>query len=110
MTEALTFRVSGSAMSTMQGSELTNNPVAYDGGSRGARDAYESLTHAHGKPCGKGWTYTVTTTRDGAAVIEDYCRTVGETFAMETEPETKAEGRALLLVADRVARLLAPVG
>lgn len=104
--QPLTIRIGGAAMSTMQGSEITSDPVAYDGGSKGARDAYEALTHATGRRAGRGWTYTTETSADGAAVIADYCRTVGETFAAESELETKAEGRALLIVAERIEEQL----
>lgn len=102
----VTFPISGKAFGVIEGSEIYYNPVKYDGGSQGARDAYEALQHPLGRPRGKGWTYLVTTTPEGAATIEHYCRTVGETFAMETEAETRADGRALLVVADRIAALL----
>jgi hypothetical protein len=53
---------------------------------------------------GRGWSYKVTTTPEAAAVISDYCRIVGETFLMETEPETRADGRALMAVVDAIDR------
>lgn len=105
----LGFTVSGTAMSTMEGSELMSDAVKYDGGTPGAHDALAALRAAPSRPAGKGRTYKVHVTRDGAEVIEDYCRTVGETFAYETEPETRAEGRALLKVADRIRGLLGGV-
>lgn len=103
----VTFPVSGKAMSTIEGSEIYYDPVKYDGGSDGARAAYAALHHAPGRRSGRGWTYTVTTTIEGAVCIEHYCRVVGETFAFETETDLRAEGRALLTVADRIMNELA---
>lgn len=102
----LTIRISGKAMSTIEGSELSSDAVKYDGGTQGAHDALEGLRAARGHRQGKGLTYEVDVTPEGAAVIEDYCRTVGETFASETEAETRTEGRTLLKVADRIAAQL----
>jgi hypothetical protein len=103
----LTIRISGKAMSTIEGSELNYDPVKYDGGSQGARDAHAALAAARGRRQGKGWTYELDVTPAGADILEDYCRTVGVTFADETEAETRADGRALLVVADRINAQLA---
>jgi hypothetical protein len=100
------FQVSGQAMSMMEGSELMLDPVKYDGGTIGAHHAYSALIHAPGRRCGKGWTYTVDVTRLGAEVIEDYCRTVGDGLTGDGDPENHSDGRALLVVADRIKALL----
>lgn len=101
------FRVSGVSMSTIEGSELYSSPQRYDGGTQGAKDIHMALHTARRSRRGKGWSYFLTTTREGAQTLENYCRTVGETFAGETEPETRAEGRALLATADQITKALA---
>jgi hypothetical protein len=103
----VTFRVPGRAMSTIEGSELSLNPVKYDGGSQGAYDAKVALDNAHGGYLGNGISYRVTATRAGADTIADYCETVGSTFAMESEAEIRSEGRALLVTAERIRKALA---
>lgn len=102
MNETITFRIGGKVMSTIEGSELYYDAVKYDGGSQGAQDAYVALNATGATRMGKGWSYLVTTTRAGAETIEGYCRVVGETFASETEAETRYEGVCLLEVADRI--------
>jgi hypothetical protein len=99
-------RISGEAMLMIDGSELSNSPEKYDGGSIGAQDAFNSLRTTKARKAGKGWTYEVETSEAGARCIEDYCRTVGETFTGEPDPETRATGRALLKVADNIVKLL----
>lgn len=106
----LTFRVSGKAMLIMDGSELTNDPVKYDGGSVGAHDAYAALSASQPSRRGKGTSYLVTATPEGAEVISDYCWVVGSTFVYETEAETRADGRALIKVHDQIKALLAGQG
>lgn len=107
-TTQFTFAVSGMAMSVIDGSEIYSNPVNYDGGSQGAKDAMDGLRSAEVRRVGKGRSYRVTTTREGAETIEDYCRTVGESFlgGTDDDPETRADGRALIIVADRIRALL----
>jgi hypothetical protein len=102
------FRMSGTAFSTVQGSELYSNAVNYDGGSQGAQDAGDALRHATAVRAGRGVSYTVITTRAGAEVIREYCLVVGSTFVEDggAEPETRAEGRALLKVAARIDKAL----
>lgn len=96
------FRIGGKAMSIIDGSELANDPVRYDGGTKGSQDAYAALDAAYGHPMGRGWSYVITTTREGAEVIENYCRTVGETFAFGADPDAKTDSRALLKVAEAI--------
>lgn len=105
-TTTIRFRISGKSMFTIDGSSISLDPVQYDGGSRGARDAFEALTAARPRRAGRGTSYVVETTREGADTIRDYCSTVGETFAGETDPETRADGRALLATAERIAAAL----
>lgn len=104
-TTDVTFRVSGQAWSVISGSELSMDPVKYDGGSRGARDAFAALTDARSVRAGRGFSLIVTASRDGADVIRRYCETVGSTWIGEPDPETRADARALLKVAARIAEL-----
>ncbi len=100
------FGISGKAMVTIQGSEIFYDPVKYDGGTPGARDIYTALRGAVHRRNGRGFVYTVTTTRAGAETLQAYCWTVGTTFLMETDPETRADGRALVKVHDTIKRVL----
>ena len=104
--EEITFHISGTAMSVIDGSELSSDAVKYDGGSKGAHDALAALTDSTCVRRGRGHSYIVSATRDGADTIRDYCRTVGETFAFETETETRRDGAALLKVATKLDELL----
>lgn len=107
MTELVTFRISGKAMSVIEGSELSCDPVKYDGGSNGAHTAYQALSSCSWQRRGKGLSYTVTVHPDGAEVIRDYCQTVGETFTGGgCDPEAAADGRALLKVAEAIEAVL----
>jgi hypothetical protein len=103
----VTIRVSGKAMSTITGSDLYQRPETYtsptDPDHAAAVRAGIALNAAHGRPAGKGWTYVVELDVAAAEIVRDYCTTVGETFASESEPETRADGRALLVVAERIA-------
>jgi hypothetical protein len=92
-------------MLVIQGSELSIDPVKYDGGSQGARDAFNAVTSARVRTNGRGRLYTVTTTRAGAEIILDYCDTVGSTF-LGAEPDERADGRALLRVAATIRHAL----
>lgn len=108
MSNDINFRVPGQVMTVFQGSEISINPVNYDGGSQGAVDAVASLKAATGTRQGRGISYLVQTTRAGAETIRHYCVTVGETWTdSNEEPETKADGRALLRVAARIKEALA---
>lgn len=102
----VTFPISETAFPIIQGSEIYSRPEKYDGGSQAAKDACAALQAAHRRRVGKGYSYAVSATRAGAEIIEDYCRTVGETFAFETEPETRSDGRALLKAAEKIAGML----
>lgn len=55
---------------------------------------------------GKGWQCVYPPSLDLARLIESHMRTVGEGFmyAGPDDPETRAEGRALLRDADRLRR------
>ena len=104
------FNISDVAWSVISGSEIVISAESYDGGSQGAHDALTALTTMPVRRAGKGRTHICTATREGAATIEDYCRTVGESFSFVgsgDDPETARDGRALLVVADRIAALLA---
>ncbi len=104
----ISFAVSGTAMSGIEGSEIYHDPKKYDDDSQGARDAYAALRGAKARRVGKGVSYTVTTTEAGAETIKEFCLDVGSGFVSGgTDAETRAEGRALLAVADRIQNLLA---
>lgn len=102
MSTEVRFNISGKAWSVISGSEIVLDAVKYDGGSVGAHDALRALSSLRAARRGRGVTYVCTTTPAGADTIADYCETVGEGFAHETERETKADGRALLDVAARI--------
>jgi hypothetical protein len=105
----VTFSVSGTAMTIMEGSELIQRPHLYNGEDSGIR-AGKALQQATSRRVGKtGRSHEVTCDREAAEVIRDYCETVGQTFAGEggiDQRETRADGRALLAVADRIAAAL----
>jgi hypothetical protein len=98
----ITLRISSEAMGVIEGSAVSSDPVAYDGGSQEARDAAEGLSGATRKKFGRGHTYEVETTPAGAECIADYCEVVGETYAGEADAGTRREGRALLTAARRI--------
>lgn len=108
----LTVRISGVAMSTIEGSSLYQEPEVYvletDPDRPAALRCGSALQSAYARRAGKGWTHTVELDPDAARILEGYCRTVGETFAGEAEPDIRADGRALLVVADRIVKLLEP--
>jgi hypothetical protein len=101
-----TIRISGKAMSTIEGSAIYSDPAQYDGGSKGAQDIALALNTARGRRSGRGWTYEVDCTRDAAGVLADYCWTVGTGFEGESDPETRADGRALMAVHERCMNAL----
>lgn len=107
-TDLLAVRISGTAMSTIEGSDLYQRPERYtattDPDHADAVRCGNALQHVYARRAGSGWTHTVELDHGAARILEDYCRTVGETFA--SEPETRADGRALLVVADRIAAQL----
>jgi hypothetical protein len=98
----LTLKISAQAMSFIEGSSISNDPVEYDGGSPAAVDAAKALSGATRKKFGRGYTYEVETTPEGAALIAEFCRLNGDLFAAEEEAETKREGRVLLTAAKRI--------
>lgn len=104
MVATIRIRISGTAFSTMQGSELYSSPERYDRGSEGSRDACAALQAAKRVAVGYGYSYWVELTKAAAETIAEYCHTVGETFAMEADRETRAEGRALLVTARKIER------
>lgn len=107
----VTVRVSGKSMSTIEGSELYQSPELYtsptDADHAAAIRAGIALNAAHGRRAGRGWTYVVELDVAAAEIVRGYCATVGETFAMESEPDTRADGRALLATADGIAAAIA---
>lgn len=101
----LTFAISGTAMSTIEGSEIYASPERYDGGSQSARDAYAALHSATSRRAGKGRSYQVSVTRQGAQALYEFCVDVGQSY-LYGDPDARAEGRALLVVARRIEALL----
>lgn len=101
--DAITFAVSGVAMASIQGSELWSDPAKYEAGSDDAREAHRALHAASARKVGKGLSFPVTTTLVGARVIEDFCLTVGQSLVLYSGVEYRPEGRALLLLARRIA-------
>lgn len=106
----LSVRISGAAMSTIEGSSLYQEPEVYtsihDEDHDDAVRCGLALQTATARRAGKGWTHVVELDHAAARVLRGYCDTVGETFAGESEPDIRAEGRALLVVRDRIDGLL----
>lgn len=106
----LTFAVSGVAMSTISGSDLYQR-WQYDGDMPAASArAGEALATAPSRKSGRGETYTVTCDIAAAYVVWSYCDSVGSTFRMETDADTRKDGAALLAVAERIAEHIRTVG
>lgn len=101
----VTFTVSGQALSVISGSELMQRPERYDGTPAAVR-AGEALNTAPTRKYGRGYAAVVTLDVEAASVVWEYCDSVGTTFSMESDPETRADGRALLTVRDRVERAI----
>lgn len=108
MSDKVTFLISGKAMDLIEGSSMYQQDSETD--SAANREAHRALHDSIPRRVGKGWTNIVTTTLEGAEEIRWYCATVGSTFTMEPDPEMRAEGRALLKVAERVREELAKHG
>lgn len=101
----VTFTVSGQALSVISGSELMQRPHLYDGTPAAVR-AGEALNTAPTRKYGRGYARVVTCDVEAASVIWEYCDDTGTTLSAESEPETRADGRALLIVRDRIARAI----
>jgi selenophosphate synthetase-related protein len=71
------------------------------------KEAKKALENAEEKPVGRGVSHVVTTTRAGAQAIEKYARSEGERLSKDDAPAVRVDGRALLIAADRVAKVLA---
>lgn len=96
-------------MTTIKDSELFLRPRLYSGTAEAVRAAVALRTAQYVRIGPFGRAYIVTCDREAAAVIADYCRNVGGTFAVERgldQGQTRAKGRALLRVAVRILDLL----
>lgn len=101
--QLVTFPVSGTAWEVMQGSELSINAQTYDGGSQGAIDALEGLRTAERRKAGRGLSYVITVTLEGAATIADYLTIMAAVYlGPDIDPEARAEGRACATAAARI--------
>ena len=85
----LTLSIGGTAMATIEGSEI-----------------FSVLTVVGRRKVGRGYSYTATCDRDGARALYAYCAGNGRMLATEAEADLRSEGRALLAVAERIAQLL----
>lgn len=101
------FAVSGQTMGIIEGSSLYSSPEDYDADEQGALEACEALHTANRIKRFSGHSYVVTTTRAGAEVILDYCETVADTWASESELELRIDARALRMTAIRIRTALA---
>lgn len=100
----ITFGVSGTAMSQVEGSELYQRPQLYDGGSPDSMRAGKALQLARGRRQGKGYSYTITCDVQAAEVIREYFQTQGEIVLGNADgAEDRREGRAYLAAAERIA-------
>lgn len=106
--DAITFTLTGRAMSQVEGSELTQRPHLYDGGSPDSLRAGEALNGASSRKVGRfGRMYTVTCDRAAAEVIREYFQTQGEIFLSgTTDPEGRADGRVYLEAASRIKQAM----
>jgi hypothetical protein len=103
----ITLKISSEAMGTIEGSALANDAAAYDGGSEAAVEAARALGARERKKFGRGHTYLVETTPEGADTIAEYCEVVGETFAGDGDAANRRDGRALLTAARRIREQVA---
>lgn len=99
-----TFLLSGKAMTTIQQAhDLYDTPQTYrdetDDDFGAARRASAALQAAPRRQRGKGYQYAVTCDAEAAAVIADYCQSLGDRYATQTGPD---DGAALLTAADRI--------
>jgi hypothetical protein len=110
VTETITYRISGTAMATIEGSELYQRPHLYtseaDPSYAASLRAGKALQQAESRRFGRGRSYLVTSDRAAADVIADYFETVGASFAGQMDLDTRAEGRALLSAAARIREAL----
>ena len=96
-------RLSGVVMGEIEGSELYYDPAKYNGGTAAAVEAHTAIRGAIKRRQGRGWTYLIDVSREAAAVIIEYCSTVGGTLAMfSTDPADRSAGRALLRAARKI--------
>lgn len=103
MRRTVTFNISGQAMNVIMGSDLYEHPEQYDPtGCVEVREAAEALRYGDVTRRGRGVTHEITATPAAAAVILNYCQTVGATFRAQEDLGTRRDGDALLLVADRI--------
>jgi len=105
MSGDVTFQVSGTTMTQIEGSELYQRPEKYDD-SDAVREASKALHNAMSRRTGKGWTHKVTCSRQAAEEILTYCEDVGFAFAGQMDTEVRADGRALLKSAERIRQVL----
>ncbi len=102
----LTFTLSGTAMSQVEGSELTQRPERYDNSPATLR-AGAALNSAQGRRRGKGWSYSVSCDAEAAAVILEYFQTQAEIFlGGMVVPEGRADGRAYRKAAENIKAAL----
>ncbi len=107
MSDTVTFLMSGTVMTQIQGSELYLNPAKYDPGDPATVLACRALHLTKDRRHGKGGrSHEVTCSPAAARVIQEYCEDVGTAFAGQMDTDVRADGRALLKVADRITAVL----
>lgn len=107
----VTFRISGKSFNTIRESDLFINPQAYEttvATTEVVIEASDALRHSTVHRAGVGYTHIVTCRPVAARVILDYCLGLGDAFAAEADQTTRADGKALLATADRIADQLWP--
>lgn len=104
----IVFHISETAMSVISGSALYQQRHLLEGPDQLA--AHHALRWRETRKQGRGLTNLIYTTFGGAEEIRRYCWDVGSTFLMESDPETRADGRALVKVARKIQEILFAAG
>ncbi|MFD7157921.1 hypothetical protein ACXJJ3_08910 [Kribbella sp. WER1] len=99
---SVTFNINGLAWKVIEGSALYKEPDLYARGDEDAKEACEALHYADVGVRGRGKTYEIATTVAAATVIMEYCRNTGNTFKTSGNLQTRRDGEALLVAADRI--------
>lgn len=102
----VSFPISGTAMSQVEGSELYQRPQFYDDSPQTLR-AGKALQLATGHKQGKGFSYSVTCDVQAAEVIREYFQTQAEIMSSNADgADDRRDARAYRMVAERISELI----
>ena len=102
MSALVTFRISGTAMGIIDGSELSSDPQKYDGGTQGAIDALAALEGAIKRVKGRGHSYVLVSTFEGALTIADYLATMAQAYGSSSSKEIRTDALACRTAATHI--------